>query len=251
MKTSTGVALCVGFALAVAMAGLALVPAMAEQGYGPQRARMVKVIEAHARDSSHALDGPRLDSEVRDVMGKVPRHEFVPEDLRSKAYFDRPLPIGYGQTISQPFIVALMTDLLQIEPDDVVLEIGTGSGYQAAVLAELAREVCTIEIIPELGDSATERLERLGYTNIKTRIGDGYYGWPDCGPFDGIVVTAAAGHVPPPLIQQLKPGGRMVIPVGPPFVVQQLMLVEKREDGKVTNRQLLPVAFVPLRRKEP
>jgi protein-L-isoaspartate(D-aspartate) O-methyltransferase len=176
----------------------------------------------------------------------VPRHEFVPERLRRQAYANRPLPIGYGQTISQPYIVALMTDLVEPGADDRVLEIGTGSGYQAAVLATLVGEVYTIEIIEPLGLAARARLERLGYDNVEVRLGDGYYGWPERAPFDAIVVTAAASHVPPPLIQQLKPGGRMVIPVGSRFLVQQLVLVTKDADGRVTTRQLLPVRFVPL-----
>ena len=157
-----------------------------------------------------------------------------------------PLPIGHGQTISQPFIVALMTHLARARPDSTVLEIGTGSGYQAAVLSPLAKTVCTIEIIPELGETAARRLRDLGYANVQTRIGDGYFGWPECGPFDAILVTAAAGHVPPPLVQQLKPGGRMVIPVGTAFLTQHLMLLEKRRDGSVVSRQILPVRFVPL-----
>lgn len=199
-------------------------------------------------------------------MGNVPRHEFLPQqpsqllsriygllsggNLQQLAYADRPLPIGYGQTISQPFIVALMTDLAAPEADHVVLEVGTGSGYQAAVLAHLVRRVCTIEIIPELGASAAATLKRLKYRNVETRIGDGYRGWPDCGPFDSIVVTAAADHVPPPLLRQLKPGGRLIIPVGGVFTTQQLILAQKRADGRVTTRQLLPVRFVPLVRKE-
>lgn len=216
-----------------------------------RRARMIKVIEDHAWHADSVLGRRRLDTRILDVMGRVPRHLFVPEEVREKAYANRPLPIGYGQTISQPFITALMTDLLNVEPEDVVLEVGTGSGYHAAVLGHLARRVCTIEIIPELGESGAARLERLGYGNIATRIGDGYYGWPECGPFDGIVVTAAASHVPPPLIEQLKPGGRMVIPVGNPFTVQQLVLVLKDPDGGVTTRQLLSVRFVPLIHERP
>jgi protein-L-isoaspartate(D-aspartate) O-methyltransferase len=156
------------------------------------------------------------------------------------------LPIGHGQTISQPYIVALMTDLMQLEPDDVVLEIGTGSGYQAAVLAELAKSVFSIEIVEPLGKSAAERLRRLGYRRVDVKVADGYYGWAEHAPFDGIMVTAAASHVPPPLVRQLKPGGRMVIPVGTAFLTQHLMLVEKRRDGSVVSRQILPVQFVPL-----
>jgi protein-L-isoaspartate(D-aspartate) O-methyltransferase len=179
-------------------------------------------------------------------MGAIPRHEFVPKGERSNAYQDRPLPIGHGQTISQPYIVALMTELLELNPDDVVLEVGTGSGYQAAVLSPLCREVYTIEIVPALAEQAKANLERLGFANVTVRLGDGYYGWPQHAPFDAIIVTAAASHVPPPLIQQLKPGGRMVIPVGGPFFVQQLIMVEKAADGSVSTRHLLPVRFVPL-----
>ena len=188
----------------------------------------------------------RIAPGMLEAMGIVPRHEFVPEGVQRQAYADRPLPIGYGQTISQPFIVALMTDLLRVGPNDVVLEIGTGSGYQAAVLARLAREVHTIEIIPALADAAAQRLQRLGYVNAATRLGDGYYGWQEAAPFDGIIVTAAASQIPPPLIQQLKPGGRMVIPVGAPFTLQHLVLVEVDGERKVRTRQLLPVQFVPL-----
>ena len=186
---------------------------------------------------------------VLDVMGKVPRHQFVPEQVQRQAYADMPLPIGYGQTISQPFIVALMTHLVRASADSTVLEIGTGSGYQAAVLSPLVKTVCTIEIIPGLGETAARRLQDLGYDNVQTRIGDGYFGWPECGPFDGILVTAVAGHVPPPLVQQLKPGGRMVIPVGTVFGPQFLTLVEKTRGGQIRSRQLLPVRFVPLTRE--
>jgi protein-L-isoaspartate(D-aspartate) O-methyltransferase len=180
------------------------------------------------------------------VIGAVPRHGFVPAAQVSSAYENRPLPIGHGQTISQPYIVALMTDLMNLKPDHTVLEIGTGSGYQAAILAELVHTVCTIEIIEPLALAAAERLRALGYGRVKTKLGDGYYGWEECGPYDAIIVTAAASHVPPPLVRQLKPGGRMVIPVGPAFFSQQLLLLEKRDDGIVQTRELLPVAFVPL-----
>ena len=213
----------------------------------PARARMVRVIEAYAGSASSALGQGHIDSRVLKVMRAVPRHEFVPLDLQDAAYDDRPLPIGFGQTISQPFIVALMTHLLATRPDHSVLEIGTGSGYQAAVLAPLVRRVYTIEIIPQLGEIASRRLARPGFTNVETRVGDGYYGWPEAGPFDGIVVTAAASGIPPPLVQQLKPGGRMVIPVGAAFTLQYLTLVEKDQTGAITTHQLLPVRFVPLR----
>jgi protein-L-isoaspartate(D-aspartate) O-methyltransferase len=215
---------------------------------GP-RAAMVGTIQAHAALLPAAAGADGISTAVLDVMRKVPRHRFVPERLEGQAYADAPLPIGYGQTISQPFIVALMTHLIGARPDSTVLEIGTGSGYQAAVLSPLVKTVCTIEIIPGLGEIAAGRLKDLGYDNVQTKIGDGYFGWPECGPFDGILVTAAAGHVPPPLVQQLKPGGRMVIPVGTVFGPQFLTLVEKMEDGRITTRQLLPVAFVPLARE--
>jgi protein-L-isoaspartate(D-aspartate) O-methyltransferase len=187
------------------------------------------------------------DSRVLEAFRRVPRHQFVPDDYARLAYADQPLPIGEGQTISQPYIVAYMTEVLGLERGDRVLEVGTGSGYQAAIASQLADSVFTIEIFPDLATSAKERLERLGYANVAGRQGDGYFGWPEHAPFAAIVVTAAAGHVPPPLVQQLAPGGRMVIPVGGVFQVQHLVLVEKREDGRVTTRNLLPVQFVPLR----
>ena len=185
-------------------------------------------------------------AKVLEVIRRTPRHLFVDEALAHRAYEDTALPIGHNQTISQPYIVALMTDLLDLTADSRVLEIGTGSGYQAAILAELVDQVFTIEIIDELAKRASEVREKQGYKNIKTRTGDGYYGWQEYAPFDVIVVTAAAGHIPPPLIRQLKPGGRMVIPVGIRFMVQQLVLVEKDDKGKVSTRQILPVRFVPL-----
>jgi protein-L-isoaspartate(D-aspartate) O-methyltransferase len=235
--------------LAAVPAMLAAVALAAEdESYAHDRARMVQTIEAHARSATDALGRDHIDPGVLAVMDKVPRHEFVSKVYGEEAYGDRPLPIGYGQTISQPFIVALMTDLLQVGPDDVVLEVGTGSGYQAAVLAHLVQDVHTIEIIPELAEGAEERLELLGYDNVRIYTGDGYYGVPEPAPYDAIVVTAAAHQVPPPLIQQLKPGGRMVIPVGGGFALQHLMLVEKDADGRVRTRQTLPVRFVPLTR---
>ncbi len=212
------------------------------------RAAMVWTIEAYRPVLPESIRPEGIAPEVLWVMGDVPRHRFVPEDVRDLAYADRPLPIGYGQTISQPFIVALMTHLLGPGPDARVLEIGTGSGYQAAVLSPLVERVCSIEIIPPLGERAGPLLAELGFDNVVTRVGDGYFGWPDCGPFDGIIVTAAAGHVPPPLVQQLKPGGRMVIPVGSVFGPQYLTLVEKTPAGEVKTRQLLAVRFVPLTR---
>jgi protein-L-isoaspartate(D-aspartate) O-methyltransferase len=216
------------------------------EDFAAERGRMVATIRANAELVGTLAGRTGISQRVLEVMGTVPRHEFVPDDVRASAYDDRPLPIGFGQTISQPYIVALMTDLLDVKEGAVVLEVGTGSGYQAAVLAPLAARVFTIEIVPELAERARDRLRELAYVNVHVRAGDGYYGWQEEGSFNGIVVTAAASHIPPPLIRQLRPGGRMVIPVGGPFFVQQLMLVEKGEDGRVTSRQILPVRFVPL-----
>jgi len=185
------------------------------------------------------------DEKVLKIMEKVPRHEFVLPEFLDQAYADHPLPIGYGQTISQPYIVALMTQLLGIEPGDKVLEIGTGSGYQAAVLAELTDQVYTVEIIPELAESAATRLKRLGYTQVQVKNADGYYGWEEHAPFDAIIVTAAPDHVPQPLIQQLKDGGRLVIPVGPPGGYQTLWQITKKGD-QVIAKNILGVRFVPL-----
>ncbi|MGH8075766.1 MAG: protein-L-isoaspartate(D-aspartate) O-methyltransferase [Lysobacter sp.] len=185
-----------------------------------------------------------IDSDVLGVLGKVPRHRYVPPAQQRHAYENRPLAIGHGQTISQPYIVALMTSLIDPEPGQKILEIGTGSGYQAAVLAEFGARVYTVEIIESLAAQARQRLR--SYPNVETRIGDGYFGWKEAAPFDAIVVTAAASSIPPPLIAQLKPGGRMVIPVGSAFFTQTLMLVEKGKDGRVHTRQVLPVRFVPL-----
>lgn len=227
-----------------------LLPASAaipsEKDYAAQRAAMVNTIEASVRETSLYLDQDVLDQRVIEAMATVPRHAFVPHDEQDHSYENRPLPIGHGQTISQPYIVAVMTDLLQLKPGDHVLEIGTGSGYQAAILGQMTDSVFTIEIIKPLGREARRTFERLGYSNIESRIGDGYYGWKEHAPFDAIVVTAAASHVPPPLIRQLKPGGRMVIPVGSRFLTQQLVLVSKNDEGQITTRQILPVRFVPL-----
>lgn len=199
-----------------------------------------------ARAFGAGMGREAIDPRVLGVLGRVPRQEFVSPLLRSHAYDNRPLPIGHGQTISQPYIVAVMSDYAKVGAGDKALEIGTGSGYQAAVLAELGAKVSSIEIVEPLALAADDRLRRLGYAGVATKIGDGYHGWPERGPFDVIVVTAAASHVPPPLVRQLKPGGRMVIPIGLPFQTQQLLLVEKREDGSVTARQMMPVQFVPL-----
>ena len=210
------------------------------------RLAMIQEIEEDVRLTSLSLDKESLDPRVMQAMAAVPRHRLVPDKLQDVAYANRPLPIGHGQTISQPYIVAVMTDMLNIEPGHRVLEVGTGSGYQAAILAELGAQVYTIEIIEPLGEGAGGDLKAVGYDNSEVRIGDGYYGWESEAPFHAIVVTAAASHIPPPLIEQLQPDGRMVIPVGSRFMVQQLVLVEKDAAGEVTTRQILPVRFVPL-----
>ena len=188
------------------------------------------------------------DQRVLQVMARVPRHRFVPDQYLSQAYNDHPLPIGEGQTISQPYIVALMTELLRLQPGEKVLEIGTGSGYQAAVLAEITDQVYSVEIIEVLARRAETLLGSLGHDNVRMKIGDGYYGWPEHAPFDAIIVTAAPDHVPPPLIQQLKDGGRLVIPVGPPGGYQTLWLIEKQGESLVNHNQG-GVAFVPLTRR--
>jgi protein-L-isoaspartate(D-aspartate) O-methyltransferase len=235
----------IAYLAAVLCIGLLSLSVHADE-YAAKRRALIDEIRRETRWVSSEIGKSELDGRVLDAMGKVPRHEFVSEDLRDIAYANRPLPIGYGQTISQPFIVALMTDLLRVEPNDRVLEIGTGSGYQAAVLAELAERVYSIEIVPELTQMATERLKRLGYAKVETKTGDGYYGWPEHAPFDAIIVTAAPTQIPPPLVQQLKPGGRMIIPVGSQFLPQFLVLVEKNPQGKISTRQMVPVQFVPL-----
>lgn len=231
---------------ALVAASLGMAAHAAADQYSAARLQMVRTIEAIAREVGGGSTPTTLDPKVLDAMGRAPRHVFVPADLQDLAYADRPLPIGYGQTISQPYIVALMTDLLRLAPHSRVLEIGTGSGYQAAILAELGHQVFTMEIVPALAERAAERLSNLGYNTVHVRKGDGYFGWPDAAPFDAIVVTAAAPQVPPPLVQQLKPGGRMVIPVGAAFLTQQLMLIEKLADRTIRTEGLLPVSFVPL-----
>lgn len=190
------------------------------------------------------------DEKVLAAIGSVDRERFVTPAFAERAWENTALPIAFGQTISQPLVVAAMTEALRVGPRMKVLEIGTGSGYHAAILAQIAGEVHSIEIVPALGERAADTLRSLGYANVETRVGDGYYGWPERAPFDGIVVTAAASHIPRPLVEQLAPGGRMVIPIGAAFATQQLMLIEKQLDGTLTTRQLLPVRFVPLTRAE-
>jgi protein-L-isoaspartate(D-aspartate) O-methyltransferase len=213
--------------------------------FAAPRHEMVEEIAQHVRLTSDQIGRETLAEPVLAAMEKVPRHEFVPIELRGFAYVNSPLPIGYGKTISQPYMNALMADLLEAQPDDVVLEVGTGFGYHAAILAELVAKVYTIEIIEELVGEARKRLEGQGYTNIEMRTGDGALGWPEHAPFDRILVAAAPDLVPPALLQQLKPGGRMVIPAGIEDA-QQLMVVDKSEDGVIDIREVLPVRFSEL-----
>ena len=233
-----------GSAAALAFAWTGAAPGASD--YAEPRRGMLDAIADTTSRTASSTGVEVIAPEVMAALERVPRHEFVPPEIADLAYENRPLPIGHGQTISQPYIVALMTDLLVLAPHHRVLEIGTGSGYQAAVLAELVDHVHTIEIVPPLARQAAERLPRLGYRNVEVRLGDGYYGWRAAGPFDAIIVTAAASHVPPPLVEQLAPNGVLVIPVGEQFSVQMLLLVRKGADGEVTVRQILPVRFVPL-----
>jgi protein-L-isoaspartate(D-aspartate) O-methyltransferase len=216
-------------------------------GFERAHKALLEAIEADAQMTARYTGKGAIDQRVMAAMASVPRHEFVPEGERDLAYCNEPLPIGHGQTISQPYVVALMTDLLETRPEHVVLEVGTGSGYQAAVLAKLVRSVYSIEVIPALAEQAKERLARLGYDNLEVRAGDGALGWPEHAPFDGIIVTAAARKVAAALVEQLRPGGRLVIPVGGGFG-QDLLLLDKAADGTVERRSILPVAFVPLTR---
>jgi len=216
------------------------------QDFAAQRARLVAEVEATYAETRALTGLAAMSPRVRAALGKVERHRLVPTGQRSLAYRNHPLPIGLGQTISQPYIVALSADLIAPQTQHVVLEVGTGSGYQAAILAEIVSRVFSIEIIETLGKKAEQDLKQLGYANIEIRIGDGYQGWPEKAPFDGIVVTAAAPRVPEALIEQLRPGGRMVIPVGEPGGAQDLVLITKRADGGFERRSVLPVRFVPL-----
>ncbi len=228
---------------------LGLSSAGGQMNYESERQAMIEDLRHHAR-LSEEYGAPPIGERTLAMLGRVPRHEFVPDGQKSYAYENRPLPIGAEQTISQPYIVALMTDLAEVTNDDVVLEIGTGSGYQAAVLSELADHVYTIEIVEELGQRAAKTLKRLGYNNVTVRIGDGYAGWPDHAPFDAILVTAAPLEVPEPLIEQLAVGGRMVIPVGAEDEVQILRVLTKKADGVVVVSDVIAVRFVPLTRDE-
>ncbi|MEN8167289.1 MAG: protein-L-isoaspartate(D-aspartate) O-methyltransferase [Pseudomonadota bacterium] len=212
------------------------------------REEMLREIEREVEYTRRMIGREVLGKRVMAAMKTVPRHEFVPSSVVSQAYYNGPLPIGYGQTISQPYIVALMTDLLEPQADDRVLEVGTGSGYQAAVLSRVVQQVYTLEIIEPLARQAEERFKRLDYRNIACRVSDGYDGWREESPFDGIIVTAASPNIPPPLVEQLKPGGRLVIPVGQPYFHQELMVVEKDAQGKSSVTDVLGVSFVPLTR---
>jgi protein-L-isoaspartate(D-aspartate) O-methyltransferase len=220
--------------------------AAAAPDYAMERARLVAEVDAMYAATRAETGLAAMSPQVRAALGKVERHRFVPPAQAGLAYRNHPLPIGAGQTISQPYIVALSTDLVQPRAGQRVLEVGTGSGYQAAVLAEIVGKVYTIELLAALGNAAAERLRALGYANVEVRIGDGYAGWPEAAPFDAIVVTAAAPRVPQALVEQLKPGGRMVIPVGESGAAQELLVITKRADGGVDTRSVLPVRFVPL-----
>jgi len=212
---------------------------------------MLEDINAEVRYTRSLIGKDALDPRVMEAVRKVPRDAFVPPNMKSAAFENGPLPIGYGQTISQPYIVALMTDLLAPEAEHRILEIGTGSGYQTAILSQLCSKVYSLEVIAELGASAADVFKKLGCHNIEMRIGDGYLGWPEHAPYDGIIVTAAATHIPSALVEQLRPGGRLVIPVGLPYSHQELMLVRKDQQGKTLTKSVLGVAFVPLADGEP
>lgn len=236
--------------LASTLAGMTLPSRSAAQtDFKRARERMLAEIDADMRATAGSTGHAALSAAVRRAMETVPRERFVPSNLAAQAYDNRPLPIGEGQTISQPFIVALMTELLEPQPPDVMLEVGTGSGYQAAVLAACVHKVFSIEILAPLAQRARAALDAAGVRNVETRIGDGYRGWPEAAPFDGIIVTAAPDHVPPALVEQLKPGGRMVIPVGPNSMGQELLLLRKDVDGRTITRSTIPVRFVPLTRE--
>jgi len=211
-----------------------------------ERQQMLADIEADVTFTREKTGRDHLSARVMDAMQRVHREDFVPDHMRHASFHDGALPVGYGQTISQPYIVALMTDLLELDENSVVLEIGTGTGYQAAILSQLASKVYSIERIPELAQSARQRLAELGYDNVDIRCGDGYLGWQENAPFDGIIVTAAAASIPPALLEQLRPGGRMVIPLGLPGMHQDLMLLTSNQQGLIETRKILGVAFVPL-----
>jgi protein-L-isoaspartate(D-aspartate) O-methyltransferase len=238
--------IALGACVAGAVAALRMVNLHAEPEHAADRARMVAEVEAMYAETRAETGFAAMSPAVRAAMRKVERHRLVPASQAALAYRNHPLPIGSGQTISQPYIVALSTDLLDPQPDQVVLDVGTGSGYQAAVLAEIVKQVYSIEIVEALATTARRALGALGYRNIAVRTGDGYLGWPEHAPFDGIVVAAAAPRVPQALVDQLRPGGKMVIPIGATYGIQYLVLVTKRADGGIDERRVLPVRFVPL-----
>jgi len=215
-----------------------------------ERAAMVETIRAYARLEAGVLGPQGISERVLEAVGQTERHRFMPVGSCSAAYKDQAVLIGHGQTISQPFVVALMTQLAAVKFEDTVLEVGTGSGYQAAVLARLVRKVCTVEIIPPLAEAATNVLRELGYDNVSVKVGDGYLGWPECGPFDAMIVTAALDEVPPPLIEQLKVGGRLVMPLGLVHGPQQLTVIEKIAPSETRTRSIIPVGFVPFTRSK-
>jgi protein-L-isoaspartate(D-aspartate) O-methyltransferase len=247
MKTLTLAIVALITGCAMEASATAAVDRAAELRLATQRDAMVKSV-ANMAIIADVKGAKRIDQTILEAMRTVPRHRLLPAEQVANAYDNRPLPIGHEQTISQPFIVALMTHMLAPEPGHVVLEVGTGSGYQAAILSQLVRKVYTIEIVPQLAKRSAEQLTELGYLNINVRQGDGYAGWPEYGPFDRIIVTAGAERIPTPLISQLKPGGRMVIPLGPSHD-QQLTLVAKGKDGRIRKEVLLPVRFVPFTRE--
>lgn len=248
-RVTVKAALCAAYSRSIFIV-LFAVPACSQPEFLDLRLQMVTEIEQNVRDTSEFIGREALDDTVIAAMAKVPRHEFVPIPQRHLSYLNQPLPIGNGQTISQPYIVALMSDLVNVDGSSIVLEIGTGSGYQAAILAEIVEHVYTIEIIESLGRQARDTLDRLGYENVTVEIGDGYRGMPEFGPFDAIIVTAAPDHAPEPLIQQLRPGGRLVIPVGTAGAVQSLQVLRKDTAGRVSRTDTIPVRFVPFTRDD-
>lgn len=214
--------------------------------YKAMRMVLLDSIRGHTKATAIQTGVPEIDDNVMEVLAKIPRHEFVPEPLRKLAYLDIPLPLGHKQKISQPFLIALMTHIAKVRKTDVVFETGTGAGYQAAILAELAGAVYSVEVVRPLAQSAAERLKNMGFDKVQVKAGDGYYGWPEKGPFDVIIVKEAVHHIPPPLLNQMKPGGRMVVPVGPLDQGQMLKLVTKSESGVISQKDILPVRFAPL-----
>ncbi len=234
------------FGAASALADARVAPGVEELPYKEMRLKLVREIALRAKLTSAETGVETLDARVLEAVAEVPRHEFVPTVLRPFAYLNRPLPLGHGQNIANPYLIALMTHLARVGEGDVVFETGTGAGYHAAILSRLAKRVYSVEVIEPLAEKAVERLRRLEYDNVETLVGDGYYGWPSAAPFDVIIVKEAVDHIPPPLLKQLKPGGRMVIPLGPLNGVQHLTLIEKGVEGRLTRKRVLAVRFSPL-----